>query len=281
MKLTEKLRQFLLPQKERADTLLFLLSCLALGLFVSNEIVAMQPQLLPIGHQQWDALQLFARLVVWLSFVAHLFSYGMLSGTPWKYVREHKLQLLICLAWFPHQNASLLRDLTNVLSLEMVQLIGTLANGAFVVQHIVRNLRKNALIATGSVFLFVIITASELLMRVEPQTFPNLFDALWYSMVTTTTVGYGDIVPHSFAGRCIGIVLMLSGISLAGAFIGIVSQFIQSRLGHQEGNKEVSELQKQLAEEREKSRRLLEALEQDNQLKARLLEVLEKQEKSL
>ena len=280
MKLTENLRHFLLRQKERADSLLFFLSFLALALFASNEIVAMQPQLMPIGHQQWDALQLFARFVTWISFVAHFVGYGILSSKPWKYAREHKLQLLICLAWFPHQNASLLHDLTNVLSLEMVQLIGTLANAAFVVQHIVQNLRKNALIATGSVFLFVIITASELLVRVEPQTFPNLFDALWYSMVTTTTVGYGDIVPHTFAGRCIGLVLMLSGISLAGAFIGIVSQFMQHRLGHQEGSKEVSELQQQLDEERATNKRLLEALEQDNRLKTRLLEVLEKQEKT-
>lgn len=280
MKTTENLRQFLLRHKERADSLLFLLSCLALGLFASNEIVGMQPQLMPLGKEQWFALQMFARLGVWLSFLAHFISYGMLSGNPWKYAREHKIQLLICLAWFPHQNTSLLHDLTNVLSLETVQLIGTLANGFFVVQHIVRNLKKNALIATGSVFLFVIITASELLMQVEPHTFPSLFDALWYSMATTTTVGYGDIVPHTIAGRSIGIVLMLSGISLAGAFIGIVSQYVQSRLGHNEENKEISELQKQLAQERDNNKRLLEALETDNQLKVRLLEALEKKEKT-
>jgi hypothetical protein len=73
---------------------------------------------------------------------------------------------------------------------------------------------------------------------------------------------------------------MLSGISLAGAFIGIVSQFMQNKLGHQDGEKEISKLQKELADQRETNARLLDALEQDNQLKARLLKVLEKEEKT-
>src|SRR5207248_2577931 len=135
--------------------------------------------------------------------------------------------------------------------------------------HIVKNLRAHPLVVTGSAFLFVIITASELLMRVEPETFHTLLDAVWYSMATTTTVGYGDIVPHTHLGRCIGIGLMVSGISLAGAFIGIVSQMMQRRLG-QNGDKEVSELRERLTLEQSKSERLLHALETDNKLKAKL-----------
>ena len=33
-------------------------------------------------------------------------------------------------------------------------------------------------------------------------------------MTTVTTVGYGDIVPHTTAGRLVGTVLMLAGVSL-------------------------------------------------------------------
>lgn len=41
-------------------------------------------------------------------------------------------------------------------------------------------------------------------------------DALWWSIVTTTTVGYGDISPVSFGGRIIAAFLMLTGIGMIG-----------------------------------------------------------------
>ena len=278
MKITETLRHFLLQQKDRADSLLFLLSCLAIALFASNEIVAFQPSwLMGYSTAEWSAFQIVARTGIWIVFVAHMLLYGMLSGSPLKYAKEHLVELLICLAWFPHGTDSLLQGFTSILSIETVQLAGMIANGILVVRNIVRSLTTHPMIVTGSVFLLVIFIASELLMVVEPQTFSNLFDSIWYSVVTTTTIGYGDIVPKTFAGRCIGMGLMLSGISLAGAFIGIVSQSVQKRLGQTQSQKELDELQKRLADEQERNQRLTEALEKDNELKAKLLALLEKQ----
>ena len=39
-------------------------------------------------------------------------------------------------------------------------------------------------------------------------------DALWWAVATVTTTGYGDVVPTNAAGRVVGIVLMMVGISL-------------------------------------------------------------------
>ncbi|WP_438447927.1 potassium channel family protein [Gorillibacterium sp. sgz5001074] len=44
----------------------------------------------------------------------------------------------------------------------------------------------------------------------------NYGDALWWSIVTTTTVGYGDISPVSFGGRIIAAFLMMTGIGMIG-----------------------------------------------------------------
>jgi voltage-gated potassium channel len=54
-------------------------------------------------------------------------------------------------------------------------------------------------------FLFFIFERS-----VNPEV-PNYESAMWYAIVSMTTVGYGDIVPITLAGRIIGIIMILSG----------------------------------------------------------------------
>jgi voltage-gated potassium channel len=65
------------------------------------------------------------------------------------------------------------------------------------------------------------------LNTVEPQTVPRLSDALWWSLTTITTVGYGDIAPSTGAGRIIASVLMTCGIGAFGYVAGIMSALLQ------------------------------------------------------
>lgn len=53
----------------------------------------------------------------------------------------------------------------------------------------------------------------------------NLFDSLWYSMATITTVGYGDIYPITIGGRIVGMLLMICGIGMTGIFTALVASF--------------------------------------------------------
>jgi len=46
---------------------------------------------------------------------------------------------------------------------------------------------------------------------VEPEEFPLIFDGVWWAIVTTATLGYGDFVPVSITGRIIAMVLILIG----------------------------------------------------------------------
>ncbi len=46
----------------------------------------------------------------------------------------------------------------------------------------------------------------------------ELHEALWWALVTTTTVGYGDAVPFTPEGRYVAAVFMMLGIGLVGTF---------------------------------------------------------------
>ena len=59
----------------------------------------------------------------------------------------------------------------------------------------------------------------------------GISDALWWALSTVTTVGYGDIVPNTPAGRIVGMLLMVVGIGVMAALISQVSAtIVESRL---------------------------------------------------
>ncbi|MGT2950135.1 Ion channel protein [Streptococcus cuniculi] len=67
-----------------------------------------------------------------------------------------------------------------------------------------------------------VMIASGVLSVVEKQ---SLLNSLWWSIVTMTTVGYGDIVPQTAIAKAIAIVLMLIGILTFGMVTAIITRF--------------------------------------------------------
>ena len=76
--------------------------------------------------------------------------------------------------------------------------------------------------------------------RSGPGQIKNFGDAVWWSVTTITTVGYGDFVPVTFIGRLIAVLLMVGGISLIGVITATVATWIIQRVGEEDAAKQAA-----------------------------------------
>ena len=151
----------------------------------------------PTGEVTVFALDLF----VWAAFAVDLAIKIALAPDRWTYIRRHWLDVLVVAIPF-------------IRPLRILRIIMFAMEGA---QGLRRLIRMDYLVVYATGFILVsatIVTTVEQGSGSPLETFPN---ALWWSMVTATTVGYGDMVPVTTIGRIAGVVLMLGGIGLFGA----------------------------------------------------------------
>ena len=82
---------------------------------------------------------------------------------------------------------------------------------------------KQSLGAVGMLAVGYIFISALVMFQVEPETFPKFFDALYWSTVSLTTVGYGDIYASSDVGHLMTMVSALMGIAIVALPAGIVT----------------------------------------------------------
>lgn len=96
-------------------------------------------------------------------------------------------------------------------------------------------IRDNALlfgVAFGVVLLNIVLSAVMFFFAEygHNDKVNNLGDTLWWSIVTISTVGFGDITPETPGGRVIGAVLMISGMFVIAIFAGVISSTLVGHL---------------------------------------------------
>jgi voltage-gated potassium channel len=167
-----------------------------------------------------------ASYVIWALFIVEYVVKVTLAPDRWGYVRGHLIDLAVIAIPF----------LRPVRALRLLRLIRLSWLGAWAVKGVrsaLRVLRHRGLhFALLAVVILVFVgAAAELAFeaRSPGSTIRNYGDALWWAAVTVTTVGYGDKVPITAAGRGVATVLMITGISLFGLLSATISSyFIES-----------------------------------------------------
>lgn len=91
-----------------------------------------------------------------------------------------------------------------------------------IIGNVIRN-QKAPLLAVGSLAVGYILVSALVIFNVEPDTFGNFFDAVYWASVSLTTMGYGDIYPVTDAGRIVTILSSFVGIAIVALPAGIIT----------------------------------------------------------
>lgn len=171
--------------------------------------------LLPFDDSGWVRI---ANLTVWGVFVVDYFARLALSTDRRGFVRRNVIDLL---AIMPADFFRALRVL------RLARLLRVLRAGVVLVR-VTRDIRgvagTNGLGWVLVVSLMTVVGGGVAAWLIEP-TITTLPDGLWWSTVTATTVGYGDLSPEHPVARVMAVVLMLVGIGTIGMLTGSIATY--------------------------------------------------------
>ena len=96
-----------------------------------------------------------------------------------------------------------------------------------------RHFTKAMLLAKEQIILFMGVTLVLIYFaaigiyhfenEAQPEHFSSIFDSLWWSIITLTTVGYGDVYPITVGGRVFTFIILLIGLGIVAIPTGIIS----------------------------------------------------------
>ena len=179
---------------------------------------------------------------VWAVFAVEYLVKLYLSPSRWSFVRRHLVDLLVIAV-------PVLRPLRALRLLRLLRAI-TLARAGLVLSSALKRAR-DLLTHHGLHFvllsvLVIIGVGSAVELAFEQHapgaTIHNFGDALWWSIVTVTTVGYGAEAPVSAGGRGVAVMLMITGIGL----VGVLSATVASYFVGQRADQDMTELHRRL-----------------------------------
>ena len=133
-------------------------------------------------------------------------------------------------------------------ALRFVRLMPAVKIGALLRRHRRRILRLVLLsrdsfpIAMALVFGIVFLFGTSVFMLEHGSNpgFKDIQDGLWWAFVTLTTVGYGDIVPRTEAGRIVAVMLMVFGVAVYSLMVANLTHFLETIDHDHIGQPEVS-----------------------------------------
>ena len=154
--------------------------------------------------------------VIWFIFVLDVSYRFFTSKNKIQYLKKNPLDII---AIIPFDSIFRLARLAR-----LVRLARTLVIFKHYTGHLNGILKTNSLDKV-LIFLVLVIFTASIPIRYLERSITTYTDAVWWAIVTATTVGYGDISPETIVGRLIAVFLMVFGIGLLGLVTSSVATY--------------------------------------------------------
>lgn len=90
--------------------------------------------------------------------------------------------------------------------------------------------QRTPLLAVCSMAIGYVLISALVIFNVEPETFENFFEAVYWATVSLTTMGYGDIYPVTTVGRVVTMISSFVGIAIVALPAGIITAGYMDRI---------------------------------------------------
>jgi voltage-gated potassium channel len=191
-------------------------------------VVYAVPILLPDISAGWRHLCATLNVVIWLLFGADYVVRVVRTDDRLRYIRSHWFELAVLI----------LPVLRPLRALRLIMAVKILNRSA---ETFTRG--RLAVYVTATTVLLVFVAALAVLDAERGrsgssiETFP---EALWWAVVTVTTVGYGDYFPVTLEGRLVALAMMVGGIGLLGFVTGSLASWIVERISTEDQKTEAT-----------------------------------------
>jgi len=210
---------------------LFILVLTVMSLVIMALLVLGQIGLLPLSDETLGLLTVYDNLVCVVFLID--FAYNFATTKPRSDYVIGKRGWLDLIGSIPTFGVFQFTALLRLARLSRVARIARLLGGqkkAEIAQDIVRNRGQYAAFITLLAAFMVLVSASLLVLQFESRSADaNITtggDALWWAIVTITTVGYGDFFPVTSLGRLTGVYVMFAGVGIIGALASILASIL-------------------------------------------------------
>jgi voltage-gated potassium channel len=175
----------------------------------------------------WLTAAEIANWVIWTVFAAELAFILVVAPRKGAALGAHWLDAAIVFVTVPLYGEAL----SSIRSVRLFRLL-RLLRATVVVSRALEAERRltsgSALRFAALATVFLTVIAGAVQSTIDTHDFKTFWDGVWWAVVTVTTVGYGDLYPHTVAGRIVAMALMLLGIAfLAVLTATIASHFVQ------------------------------------------------------
>jgi voltage-gated potassium channel len=145
------------------------------------------------------------------------------TKTKWRFLKENIFDLLAIIPFFTILSFLQLNHFINIGKVARFALLGRLVGVSGKLNHSTnRFLNTNGFYHLIYVGFILIIFGSFVYSGTEKVSFG---EALWWAITTTTTVGYGDVSPHTAIGKLAATVLMFLGIGIIGLLTSTITSY--------------------------------------------------------